>query len=47
MGDDDTETMQNVVQVKEEPVEFDDESFDVVSGMAKDFIQELLVFEPR
>ena len=47
MGDDDTETMQNVLKVQEENVEFDDDSFDVVSDMGKAFIQELLVFDPR
>jgi myosin-light-chain kinase len=40
MGDSDLETMANVTRAE---FDFDDESFDVISDDAKDFISHLLV----
>jgi myosin-light-chain kinase len=40
MGDSDLETMANVTRAE---FDFDDDSFDVISDEAKDFISKLLV----
>lgn len=44
LGDDDNETLANVTGVE---WDFDDESFDVISDEAKDFISMLLVKNAR
>ena len=44
LGDNDGETMQNVL---DGAVEFPDEYFNVVSSMAKDMIEGLLLPDPR
>ena len=44
LGDDDNETLTNVTAAD---WDFDDESFDVISDQAKDFISKLMVNNPR
>ena len=44
MGDDDNETLANVTAVE---WDFDDESFDIISDEAKDFISKLLRKNPK
>ena len=44
VGDDDSETRTNVTAAD---WDFEDESFDVISDQAKDFISKLLVKNPR
>lgn len=44
LGDDNNETLANVTAVE---WDFEDESFDVISDEAKDFIAQLMVKNPR
>ena len=44
LGDDDNETLTNVTAAD---WDFEDESFDVISDQAKDFISKLMVNNPR
>ena len=44
LGDDDNETLTNVTAAD---WDFDDESFDVISDQAKDFISQLMVKNPK
>lgn len=43
MGDDDNETIQNVSTAE---WDFEDEAFDVISDLSKQFIEELLIKDP-
>ena len=44
MGDDDNETIQNVSTAE---WDFEDEAFDVISELSKQFIEELLLKDPE
>ena len=44
MGDDDNETIQNVSTAE---WDFEDEAFDVISELSKQFIEELLIKDPE